>query len=127
MDKPAANVDEFLAAVPSDARGALQNLRKIIKSAAPGAVEGISYRVPVFKLDGHLLVGFNAAKDHCTFFMMSLGLMRTHARDLKGYKLGRGSILFPAKKPLPAALVKKIVKARILENAKRFSRSARFK
>jgi uncharacterized protein YdhG (YjbR/CyaY superfamily) len=112
-------VDDYLAAVPEDARGALNELRKTIKAAAPKATEGISYRVPVFKLDGKPLVGFGATTAHCTFYVMSTSAaMRARLRELKGYKLGGGSIQFPPDKPLPDALVTKLVKARIAENKK---------
>jgi uncharacterized protein YdhG (YjbR/CyaY superfamily) len=116
--KPATGrtVDDYLATVPKDARAALARLRADIKAAAPGATEGISYQVPVFKLDGKPLVGFGAATAHCTFYVMSTSdAMRARLAELKTYKLGGGSIQFPANKPLPAALVTRLVKARIAE------------
>jgi len=113
-------VDDYLAAVPEDARAALNKLRKAIKAAAPNATEGISYQVPVFKLDGKPLVGFGATTTHCTFYVMSTSdAMRARLRELKGYKLGGGSIQFPAGKALPTALVTRLVKARIAENKTR--------
>jgi uncharacterized protein YdhG (YjbR/CyaY superfamily) len=117
-------VAEYLAALPTDARAALGKLRKTIKAAAPAATEGISYQVPVFKLDGKPLVGFGAATAHCTFFVMSTSAaMRAHLAELKGYEVGGGSIRFPASKPLPATLVTRLVRARIAENqAKRVKR-----
>ena len=122
MKKPAApreTVDQYLAGLPKDKRDALAKLRAAIKAAAPGATEGISYQVPVFKLDGKPLVGFGAATAHCTFFLMSTsGAMRARLAALKGYKLGGGSIQFPADKPLPVTLVRTLVKARIAENKK---------
>lgn len=114
-----ATVDKYLATLPKDKRDALAKLRAAIKAAAPAATEGISYQVPVFKLDGKPLVGFGAATAHCTFFLMSTSnAMRARLAALKGYKLGGGSIQFPADKPLPAALVRTLVKARIAENKK---------
>lgn len=114
---PPKSVDTYLAALPKDKREALAKLRAAIKAAAPGATEGISYQVPVFKLDGKPLVGFGAASAHCTFFVMSTSdAMRARLAALKGYKLGGGSIQFPADKPLPATLVRTLVKARIAEN-----------
>ena len=113
------SVDKYLATLPKDKRDALAKLRAAIKDAAPGATEGISYQVPVFKLDGKPLVGFGAATAHCTFFLMSTSdAMRARLAALKGYKLGGGSIQFPADKPLPATLVRTLVKARIAENKK---------
>jgi uncharacterized protein YdhG (YjbR/CyaY superfamily) len=122
VKKPAAppkTVDQYLAGLTKDKREALATLRAAIKAAAPGATEGISYQVPVFKLDGKPLVGFGAATAHCTFFVMSTSdAMRARLAAVKGYKLGGGSIQFPADKPLPAALVKTLVMARIAENQK---------
>jgi len=120
VKKPAAStktVDHYLAGLPKDKHDALAKLREAIKAAAPGATEGISYQVPVYKLDGKPLVGFGAATAHCTFFLMSTSdEMRARLAALKGYKLGGGSIQFPADKPLPASLVRTLVKARIAEN-----------
>jgi uncharacterized protein YdhG (YjbR/CyaY superfamily) len=114
---PPKTVDQYLAALPKEKRDALAKLRAAIKAAAPDTTEHISYQVPVFKLDGKPLVGFGAATAHCTFFVMSTSdAMRARLAALKGYKLGGGSIQFPATKPLPTALVTKLVKARIAEN-----------
>lgn len=110
-----SNVDQYLARLPEDIRAALVRLRKTIKAAAPKADEVISYQIPAYKQKG-LLVGFAALKTHCTFHIMSVQVTRAHAEDLKGYKLGKASIRFAANKPLPAALVTKLVKARIAEN-----------
>ena len=111
----AETVDDYLAAVPEDVRAALAKLRKTIKAAAPEATEVISYQIPAYKYHG-LLVGFAALKGHCTFHIMSVEVTRAHADDLKGYKTGRASIRFAPDKPLPAALVTKLIKARIAEN-----------
>ncbi|WP_042683589.1 iron chaperone [Candidatus Nitrosotenuis chungbukensis] len=111
-------VDDYLAAVPDDARAALAKIRSAIKAAAPKATETISYRIPMYKDHGSL-VGFGAFRDHCSFFVASPSVMRSHSAELKGYKLGKATINFPADKPLPAALVKKLVKARIAENEAR--------
>ena len=111
----ATTVAGYLAAVPKDARAALAKLRKAIRATAPKATEGISYQIPMYKHHGPL-VSFAAFGDHCGFYVMSPKVMRAYAAELKGYKTGKGSIRFPAEKPLPAALVKKLVKARIAEN-----------
>jgi uncharacterized protein YdhG (YjbR/CyaY superfamily) len=109
------SIDEYLAKAPEDARAALARLRKIIKAAAPKATEVISYQIPAYKHHG-LLVGFAAMKDYCTFHIMSVKVTSAHAAELKNYKIGKASIRFAANKPLPAALVTKLVKARIAEN-----------
>ncbi len=118
---PAETVEDYLAALPDDARAALKRLRKTIKAAAPRAAECISYQIPAYKQHG-LLVGFAAFENHCSFFVMSTGVMRAHAAELTDYDTGKGCIRFPADKPLPAALVTKLVKARIAENEKRVNK-----
>jgi uncharacterized protein YdhG (YjbR/CyaY superfamily) len=116
-------VDDYLAQVPEEARATLEKLRKTIKNAAPGAVEIISYQIPTFKLDGRMLVSFAAFKNHCSFFPGAAGI-KAHANELKSYQTSKGTIRFPIGKPLPAALVKKLVKARIEENAARAKKLA---
>jgi uncharacterized protein YdhG (YjbR/CyaY superfamily) len=114
----ASSVEDYLAALPEEPRAALQKLRKTIKSAAPEATETISYAMPAFKLDGRFLVSYAAFKDHCSFFPASAAVIEALGEDMKPYFSGKGTIRFQAGKPLPTALVKKIVKARIEENAK---------
>jgi uncharacterized protein YdhG (YjbR/CyaY superfamily) len=114
-----ATVDEYLAAVPKEARATLEKIRKAIKAAAPNAVEVISYQMPMYKHHG-MLVGFAAFKDHCSFFP-GANPVATFKDELKAYKTSKGTIRFPIGKPLPAALVKKLVKARVAENEKRAS------
>lgn len=115
---PAKDVDAFLAAVPTDKRATLEKLRRTIKAAAPKATELINYGVPMFRLDDKNLVSYAAATAHCTFYVQSPAVMRAFAAELKSYKQGKGSIQFAAERPLPAALVTKLVKARIAENGK---------
>jgi uncharacterized protein YdhG (YjbR/CyaY superfamily) len=112
---PAETIDAYLAALPQQFRTALGKLRKTIRAAAPNATEVISYQIPAYKHRG-LLVGFAAAKSHCTFHIMSVKVTREHADDLKGYKIGKASIRFTPDEQLPAALITKLVKARIAEN-----------
>jgi uncharacterized protein YdhG (YjbR/CyaY superfamily) len=111
-------VDGYLATLPEDAQAALTKLRKTIKSAAPKATEVISYQIPTFKHQG-MLVAFAAFEGHCGFYVMSPNVLQNHAADLEDYELNKASIRFPASKPLPAALVTKLVKARIAENEAR--------
>ena len=123
---PAASVDSYLAMLPEEVRVALEKLRKIIKTAAPNTTEMISYRIPVFKLQGRPLVGFGAAKNHCSLFTMSssmiLKLAHMRERELKGYEVRGATIHFSPDKPLPAMLVTRLVKERIAENKKRAKR-----
>jgi uncharacterized protein YdhG (YjbR/CyaY superfamily) len=110
------NVDEYLAGVPEPARSTLNRVRAAIRSTVPAeATEGISYRMPTFKYKG-LLVGFAAFSNHCSLFPMSLSVMEAFKNDLKDFDTSKGTIRFPVDKPLAAALVKKLVKARIAEN-----------
>ena len=117
---PATDVDDYLARVPPDARATLEKLRKTIKAAAPKAVEVISYQIPMFKYHG-MLAGFAAFKNHCSLFVGS-AVMEAHKDELKRYDTSKGTIRFPVGKPLPAALVKKLVKARIEQNEAKVSR-----
>ena len=114
----AETVDGYLATLPEDARAALEKLRKTIKAAAPNATEVISYQIPTFKHQG-MLVAFAAFEGHCGFYIISEKVLQNHAAELKEYELNKASIRFPASKPLPAALVTKLVKARVAENEAR--------
>ena len=109
------NVDEYLSAVPEPARGTLNKMRAAIRSAVPReATETISYGMPAFKHNG-VLVWFAAFKDHCSFFPTA-SVIEAFKEELKGYPTSKGTIQFPTDKPLPAALVKRLVKARVAQN-----------
>jgi uncharacterized protein YdhG (YjbR/CyaY superfamily) len=110
-------IDEYLAAVSDDKRVALEKLRQTIKAAAPKAEECISYQLPAFRLDGRMLVGFGATAKHCAFYLMSSSTVEAHKDELEDYDTSKGTIRFQADNPLPATLVRKLVKARIAENA----------
>ena len=111
----AKDIDGYLAGVPDDARAALEKLRKAIRAAAPKAEETINYQMPAFKYQGKPLAYFAAFSEHCSFFPTSTGIIEAHKADLKPYSLSKGTIRFPTNRPLPAALVRKLVKARIAE------------
>jgi len=108
-------IDEYLAALSDDKRAALEQLRKTIRAAAPKAEECISYQIAAFRLNG-MLVGFGATASHCAFYLMSATTVAAHEAELRGYDTSKGTIRFQADKPLPVALVRKLVKARIAEN-----------
>jgi uncharacterized protein YdhG (YjbR/CyaY superfamily) len=112
-----ATIDDYLAVLKPDQRAALEKLRQTIKQAAPQAEECISYGVPAFRQDG-MIVGFGASASHCSFFLMSGSTVANHADELAKYDTSKGTIRFRADKPLPAALVRKLVKARLMENSK---------
>lgn len=116
--KPKARThDEYLASLPHDKRAALEKLREAIQAAAPGAEECISYQLPAFRLDGKVLVLFGATAKHCSFFPGSGTAVDAHKDDLAEYTTSKGTIRFDADNPLPASLVRKIVKYRIAENS----------
>ena len=114
----ARTIDEYLAGVSDAQRPALEKLRRTIRSVAPDAEECISYQLAAFKLDG-MLVAFGATPSHCAFYLMSSTTVPVHARELAGYDTSKGTIRFQPDAPLPTALVRKLVKARLAENAAR--------
>lgn len=113
----AQSIDDYLAVFSAPKRAALQKIRAAIRSAAPRAEECISYQLPAFRLDGKMLVAFGATGKHCAFYPMSANTVEAHKHLLESYSTSKGTIRFATEKPLSAALVKKLVKARILENA----------
>ena len=109
-------VDEYLADVPEPAQSTLRHVRAVIRSAVPAeTTEVISYGIPMFKFRG-MLVGYAAFKKHCSLFPTGSGVLDRFEKELRGYRTSKGTIQFPSDKPLPDALVKKIVKARVKEN-----------
>jgi uncharacterized protein YdhG (YjbR/CyaY superfamily) len=112
-------IDEYLAAVTDDQRAALEKLRKTIRAAAPKAEECISYQLAAFRLNGKPLLAFGATANHCAFYPMSSSAVAAHQDELKAYDTSKGTIRFQPDKPLPVALVRKLVKARIAENVGR--------
>jgi uncharacterized protein YdhG (YjbR/CyaY superfamily) len=114
VDKP-MSVEEYLAALPKDARATLEKIRQAIMAAAPTATEKIGYGMPGFSYEGRYLVYYAGFKNHCSFFPASTGVMEEFSKDLESYDVAKGTIRFPIGKPLPATLVKKLVKARIRE------------
>jgi uncharacterized protein YdhG (YjbR/CyaY superfamily) len=111
-------VDEYLAALPPEERAALEKVRASIRSAAPEAEEKISYRIPMYTQHGHL-VGFAAFKNHLSLFVTDSEVPERFAKDLEPFTINHTTIQFTVDKPLPAALVKRIVKARVAENEAR--------
>ncbi len=109
------NVDEYVAGVPEPARSALEKIRAAIRSAVPPeATETISYRIPAFKHKG-VLVWFAAFSDHCSLFPTA-AVIEAFKKELKGFSTSKGTIHFPTDKPVPTALIKKLVKTRVAQN-----------
>lgn len=110
-------VDEYLAEVPEPARSTLKHVRAVIRSVVPKeATEVISYRIPMFKYRG-MLIGYAAFAKHCSLFPTGSPVLDAFRKELAGYRTSKGTIQFPSDQGFPDALLKKIVKARVKENA----------
>jgi uncharacterized protein YdhG (YjbR/CyaY superfamily) len=116
------DIEIYFASVPEEARAVIETLRKTVRAAVPKAVEVIWYQIPTFKLDERPLVGIAAFKNHCSLFPMSYAVLDAYKDELKPYHASKGTLHFPLDKPLPTALVKKVVQARIQEHKARKKR-----
>ena len=112
-------IDGYLARVGDEQRAALERLRRTIRAAAPGAEEIISYGIPTFRLAGRGLVGFAASSEHCALYPLNGTTVAAFADELDAFDTSKGTIRFRPDRPLPVALVKRLVKTRIAENARR--------
>jgi len=111
----AADVDAFLAMLPEPTRAALETLRRVIRAAAPEALENISYQVPTFNYHDRFLVSYAARGNRCSFFVRNLEVMAAHHEELRPFATSGATIHFPPDKSLPGALVTKLVKARMAQ------------
>src|SRR5262245_7910776 len=109
-------IDEYLADVKPDQRAVLERLRQAIHAVAPGVEECISYGIPAFRLNGRALVFFGAWANHCSFYPGRSRTLKKFRSELRAFQVTKGTIRFSPDNPLPIALVKKLVKARIAEN-----------
>lgn len=116
MNAKPKTIDDYLATISDEQRVALEEIRRTVQAAAPKAVECISYGLAAFRLDGKPLVAFGATARHCAFYPMSSTTVAALQDELEDYDTSKGTIRFSAQKPLPASLVKTLVKARIAEN-----------
>ena len=113
-----SSVDDYLATLPHDRRAGIETLRRTVAAAAPEAVETIAYQMPAFRSHGgQFLVSFAAFKAHYSLFPASGAVVETLGDELRPYLAGKGTIRFPADRPIPAATVTKIVEVRLAENA----------
>lgn len=110
-------IDEYLTLVKVEQRPVLEKLRKTIHNAAPGVEEYIGYGLAGFKFNGRPLVYFGAWENHCALYAASPAVQKKFQKELKGFVVSKGTIRFTPDKPLPVALVKKLVKARVAENS----------
>lgn len=124
MASPPQSVDDYLSRLDGQKRAALEQLRAAIRAAAPRAEECISYQMPAFRLDGRMLVWFGAATKHCAFYP-GASPIQAHKAALERYSTSKGTIRFAPDDTLPAALVRKLVKSRIAENAGRSAAARR--
>jgi len=113
------DMDEYIAGVPEPGHSTLNKMRSVIRSVVPPeATEAISYQIPTFKYKGGL-VAFAAFSKHCSFFPMSYAVIKAFEEELKDFEVSKGTIRFPLDKPPSAALLRKMVKARIAENERK--------
>jgi uncharacterized protein YdhG (YjbR/CyaY superfamily) len=117
VKNPVRDVDAYIAAAPSEARAMLDELRATIRAAAPAADEMISYQIPAYRLHGRPLVYFGAAKHHCALYGIPGSVRSAHADEIAKYDTAKGTIRFPLGKPVPVALVKKLVRGHVKEIA----------
>jgi uncharacterized protein YdhG (YjbR/CyaY superfamily) len=118
-----ATVDDYLAGLPDERRDALEGLRQTIKAAAPEATETIAYNMPAFRSHGgQFLVSYDSFKTHFSLFPASGAVIEALGDELAPYLVGKGTIRFPASRPIPLPLVRKVVTIRLAENAARGAR-----
>ena len=120
-----STIDQYVAGVNGDQRAVLERIRKAIRAAAPNAEECISYGIPGFRLNGRSLVFFGAWANHCAFYPGSSATLKKFRNELRDFQTSKGTLRFSLDKPLPVALVKKLVKARIAENNNRATNKRR--
>ena len=115
MARKPSTIDAYLATVKGDKRAALDKLRKTIRAVVPRAEECISYAIPAFRLDGRIVAGFAATAKGCSYFPFSGSTLRSLANELRDYEQTKSSLHFDPSRPLPATLVRKLIKARRAE------------
>ena len=123
-DSAVAQVRRYMASQPAKQRAALRTVRAAIRATAPQAVEHFSYGIPGFRQDGRPLVWYAAFKQHVSLYPVTAAIRRPLADEMKGYETSTGTIRFPLDKPMPVALIKKIVRARAVDSVRAGAREA---
>lgn len=111
-------VDEYLRGIEEPKRSTLETMRRIILEIAPDAEQLLSYRVPAFRVQGKTIAGFAAFKDHLSYLPFSGSVLPQLADELTGYTMTKSALHFPVDRPLPKALVKKLIRMRLEEDAR---------
>jgi len=111
----AASVSEYLAALPPDVRRAVTGLRALIRAAAPKAVESRSYGILGYKVDGRPFVYCGGFTQHVSLYPVTAAMRRDHADEIEPFHASKGTLKFPLERPLPAALIKRLLKTRLKE------------
>lgn len=109
-------VEEYLSALPADRHAILGELRAVVRAAAPDAVEVIAYQMPALRLDGRFLISYASFARHVSLFPASEGVRQALGDELAPYLSGKGTIRFPAGRPLPLTLIARVVEARVAEH-----------
>ena len=121
--RKAKNVEEYIAAAPAELRAKLREMRSLIRAAAPGAIEKLSYGMPYYGLEGRLAY-FAWAKNHIGIYIPP-PVIQMHAKELKGYETAKATVRFPHGKKLPKAMIRKLVKTRIALNLEKSAAATR--
>jgi uncharacterized protein YdhG (YjbR/CyaY superfamily) len=116
---PVEEVDEYLRELDEPKRSTLQTLRRTILEILPDAEQVISYRVPAFRVDGKMIAGFAAFNNHLSYLPFSGSVIAQLTDELDGYATTKSSVHFPVDRPLPKALVKKLIEVRLGDIARR--------
>jgi len=111
----AARVRSYLTSLTPAGRKALRKMRADVRAAAPDAVEAFSYGIPGFRLDGRVLVWCAAWRHHVSLYPITPALLRTHRIDVGDFETGKGTLRLPLDRPIPSALIRRLVKARVAE------------